>query len=290
MNDVLGTGEGAATAAFVAFFLTMTLGRVVGDRLTPAWGAVALTRRAGPARLRGLGVTLLFDGTLVAVIDRVLGAGPRHGRADRLQGRRPEHRPTLGGHRGGLDCRLYRRSWSGRPRSERRSGCARPSASSPSLAALIAVLAGATRPPRLRPPDAPRRQRGFRLRARRGCRRRVMREDDHGAGGLGAIPESRDRVGRGPAASSRGSCDPLVQQLDERVLRSIVHADVGVRLVLGPPPEVDHGRLPRQLRLELDLDVAVLRLDESGRMTCASATASWIGEPSNPYVWEWKRL
>ena len=76
MNDVLGTGEGAATAAFVAFSLTMTLGRVVGDRLTAAWGAVSLTRRAGALGSIGLGVSLLFDNPLVAVIGfACLGAG-----------------------------------------------------------------------------------------------------------------------------------------------------------------------------------------------------------------------
>ena len=76
MNDVLGTGEGAATAAFVAFSLTMTLGRMVGDRLTAAWGAVALTRRAGVLGSVGLGVSLFFDNPIVAVIGfACLGAG-----------------------------------------------------------------------------------------------------------------------------------------------------------------------------------------------------------------------
>ncbi len=76
MNDVLGTGEGAATVAFVAFSLTMTLGRVVGDRLTAAWGTVALTRRAGALGSLGLGISLLFDVPLVAVLGfACLGAG-----------------------------------------------------------------------------------------------------------------------------------------------------------------------------------------------------------------------
>jgi MFS family permease len=76
MNDVLGTGEGAATAAFIAFSLTMTLGRVVGDRLTAAWGAVTLTRRAGVLGAAGLGGALLVDQPPVAVIGfACLGAG-----------------------------------------------------------------------------------------------------------------------------------------------------------------------------------------------------------------------
>ena len=76
MNDVLGTGEGAATAAFIAFSLTMTVGRMVGDRLTAAWGAVALTRRAGLLGALGLGVALLFDSPSGAVLGfACLGAG-----------------------------------------------------------------------------------------------------------------------------------------------------------------------------------------------------------------------
>jgi MFS family permease len=76
MNDVLGTGEGAATAAFIAFSLTMTVGRMVGDRLTAAWGTVALTRRAGILGAVGLAVALLFESPLVAVIGfACLGAG-----------------------------------------------------------------------------------------------------------------------------------------------------------------------------------------------------------------------
>jgi fucose permease len=76
MNDVLGTGEGAATVAFIAFSLTMTLGRMVGDGLTAAWGAAALTRRAGLLGASGLGVALLFDSPAVAVLGfACLGAG-----------------------------------------------------------------------------------------------------------------------------------------------------------------------------------------------------------------------
>jgi fucose permease len=76
MNDVVGTGEGAATAAFIAFSLTMTLGRIAGDRLTAAWGADVLTRRAGVLGGSGLGLALLFDSPLAGVAGfACLGAG-----------------------------------------------------------------------------------------------------------------------------------------------------------------------------------------------------------------------
>ena len=76
MNDVIGTGEGTATAAFIAFSLTMTLGRIVGDRLTAAWGADVLTRRAGLLGGSGLGLALLFDSPLAGVAGfACLGAG-----------------------------------------------------------------------------------------------------------------------------------------------------------------------------------------------------------------------
>lgn len=76
LNDVLGTGEGAATMGFIAFSLTMTLGRVAGDRLTTAWGAVTLTRRAGALGAAGLGLGLLAESPAVAVLGfACLGAG-----------------------------------------------------------------------------------------------------------------------------------------------------------------------------------------------------------------------
>ena len=65
---------------------------------------------------------------------------------------------------------------------------------------------------------------------------------------------------------------------------------MGVRLVLGSPPQVDNRPAAADLGAAVDLDVPVLGLDEIGRKTREGATASWIGEPSNPYVWEWKRL
>jgi len=76
LNDTIGTGEGAATTAFIAFSATMTLGRVAGDRLTAAWGSVALTRAAGALAAAGLGSALLVESAPVAVVGfACLGAG-----------------------------------------------------------------------------------------------------------------------------------------------------------------------------------------------------------------------
>jgi hypothetical protein len=45
--------------------------------------------------------------------------------------------------------------------------------------------------------------------------------------------------------------------------------------------EIDDVR-PTEVRLALDLDVAMSRLDQIRRDTCAMATASWMGAPSHP--------
>lgn len=76
LNDTLGTGEGAATAAFIGFSITMTLGRIVGDRLTSRWGAPRLTRSAGLLGAVGIGATLLTGEPAIAVVGfACLGAG-----------------------------------------------------------------------------------------------------------------------------------------------------------------------------------------------------------------------
>ena len=150
MNDVLGTGEGAATAAFVAFSLTMTLGRMVGDRLTAAWGAVALTRRAGVLGSVGLGVSLFFDDPIVAVIGfACLGAGlatvvPIVFRA---AGQRT---PTPGAGIAAVSTVGYTAFLVGPPAIgflAEAIGLRASLGVVAGLAALIAVLAGATRPP-----------------------------------------------------------------------------------------------------------------------------------------------
>src|SRR6476659_893857 len=55
---------------------------------------------------------------------------------------------------------------------------------------------------------------------------------------------------------------PLDEQVKERVPVE-PHPDLRVRCVVGAAPEVDHRAPPAELGLELDLDVAMLRLDET---------------------------
>ena len=76
LNDTVGTGEGTATVAFIAFSAMMTLGRLAGDRLTEAWGSVALTRAAGALAVAGLGAALLVQSVPIVVLGfTCLGAG-----------------------------------------------------------------------------------------------------------------------------------------------------------------------------------------------------------------------
>ena len=98
----------------------------------------------------------------------------------------------------------------------------------------------------------------------------------------------RSADGEEAAPSSTEACDPLVQELDE-CLAVDFNPHMGVWLVLGPTPQVDNRPAAADLGAAVDLDAgARSRRDPGGRR--ARATASWIGEPSNPYVWEWKRL
>jgi MFS family permease len=76
LDDAVGTGEGAAAVAYVGFSLTMTLGRLVGDRLTAWRGAAALVRDAGLLAAAGLALALATGGASVTVLGfAVLGAG-----------------------------------------------------------------------------------------------------------------------------------------------------------------------------------------------------------------------
>ena len=76
LNETLGTGEGAATTAFIGFSITMTFGRLVGDRLTSAWGAARLTRSASLLGAAGTAAALLTGDPVVAVVGfACLGAG-----------------------------------------------------------------------------------------------------------------------------------------------------------------------------------------------------------------------
>ena len=74
LDDSVGTGESLAAAGYAAFAATMTLGRVVGDRLTVRWGPVGLTRRAGVLATAGL--ALAFGDPVTGVVGfACLGAG-----------------------------------------------------------------------------------------------------------------------------------------------------------------------------------------------------------------------
>ena len=76
LDDVVGTGEGAAAAAFVAFSLTMTAGRLVGDRLTERFGSPGLMRASGIVAAAGLALALATERVEVAVAGfGLLGAG-----------------------------------------------------------------------------------------------------------------------------------------------------------------------------------------------------------------------
>ncbi|MBA2461125.1 MAG: MFS transporter, partial [Actinobacteria bacterium] len=76
LDDSVGTSEAVATAGFAAFAVMMTLGRLVGDRLTAAWGPVALTRRAGVLATAGMAAALLLGNSIGGVVGfACLGAG-----------------------------------------------------------------------------------------------------------------------------------------------------------------------------------------------------------------------
>ena len=76
LDDSVGTGESLAAVGYAAFAATMTLGRVVGDRLTVRWGPVGLTRRAGVLATAGLALALAFGDPVTGIVGfACLGAG-----------------------------------------------------------------------------------------------------------------------------------------------------------------------------------------------------------------------
>ncbi len=76
LDSALTTGPALAAAGFAAFSLTMTVGRLLGDRLVQAWGPVEVTRRGGALAGGGLGAALLVDHPIAAVIGfACVGAG-----------------------------------------------------------------------------------------------------------------------------------------------------------------------------------------------------------------------
>ena len=76
LRDSLGTSPGMAAAAFVAFSLTMTAVRVVGDWLQTWLGPVRLVRLSGTVAAAGLGLGLLGDRPATGVAGfALLGGG-----------------------------------------------------------------------------------------------------------------------------------------------------------------------------------------------------------------------
>ncbi len=76
LRDNLGTSEGFAVSAYAAFTCTMTVGRLVGDRLRARFGSRALLGSAALVAAAGLGAGLALRQTVPAVIGfAVLGAG-----------------------------------------------------------------------------------------------------------------------------------------------------------------------------------------------------------------------
>jgi predicted MFS family arabinose efflux permease len=76
LRESLGSGPGFAAAAFAAFSIMMTAGRLVGDRLTAALGPVVLVRGCGTLAAVGLGVALLVDHPVAGLVGfGCLGAG-----------------------------------------------------------------------------------------------------------------------------------------------------------------------------------------------------------------------
>jgi MFS family permease len=76
LRDSLRSTEGFAAAAFAAFFIAMTAGRLTGDRLAARFGAVRLVRGCGLLAAGGLGAALLVSHPVAGVIGfGCLGAG-----------------------------------------------------------------------------------------------------------------------------------------------------------------------------------------------------------------------
>jgi MFS family permease len=76
LRDSLGSSEGLAVSAYAAFTLTMTVGRLVGDRLRARFGSRALLGSAALLAAAGLGTGLALGHTVPAVVGfALLGAG-----------------------------------------------------------------------------------------------------------------------------------------------------------------------------------------------------------------------
>lgn len=76
IKSELGAGAGFAALGFTAFSVTMTLGRLVGDRLVAGVGSVRLVRLGGLIAAAGFGVALAVSAPAAALVGfACLGAG-----------------------------------------------------------------------------------------------------------------------------------------------------------------------------------------------------------------------
>jgi MFS family permease len=76
VRDELDTGAATAASAFVAFSITMAVGRLVGDRLVERFGPVALLRGGGLLAAVGFGIGLAASTVPAALVGfATLGAG-----------------------------------------------------------------------------------------------------------------------------------------------------------------------------------------------------------------------
>jgi MFS family permease len=76
LRDELGTAAGVAALAFTAFSITMTVGRVFGDRLVDRFGAQSIVRGGGALAAVGFGVGLAISEPAAGIVGfACLGAG-----------------------------------------------------------------------------------------------------------------------------------------------------------------------------------------------------------------------
>jgi fucose permease len=76
LHEELGTGPALAALGFTAFSVTMTAGRLIGDRLVEAAGSVRLVRAGGLWAAAGFGLALLAGRPVAALAGfACLGAG-----------------------------------------------------------------------------------------------------------------------------------------------------------------------------------------------------------------------
>ena len=76
LRDSLGASDGFAVSAYAGFTLTMTVGRLLGDRLRARFGSRRLLGSAALVAAAGLGAGLALHHTVAAVIGfAILGAG-----------------------------------------------------------------------------------------------------------------------------------------------------------------------------------------------------------------------